>query len=45
MKIFKSSLKIFDFTPIGSLRSRTEFRAGNWQKNNISHVYVSIEED
>ena len=30
---------------IGNLRSRTEFRAGNWQKNNISHVYVSIEED
>ena len=30
---------------IGNLRSRTEFRVGNWQKNNISHVYVSIEED
>ena len=30
---------------IGNLRSRTEFRSGNWQKSNISHVYVSIEED
>ena len=32
-------------TIIGNLRSRNKFRAGNWQKNNISHVYVSIEED
>jgi hypothetical protein len=30
---------------IGNLRSRPEFRARNWQKNNISHVCVSIEED